>query len=93
MMPEALPKVFPAVLNGLGRFRHGRPEDRFRGWLRTMKRNEVGRFCYRRLARPTRLAVPTRHRNCSRPPLTGLSVSSRKEDPALGTLTEWEHPL
>lgn len=49
---DVLQDVFVAVFNGIERFRRERPEDSFRGWLRTITRNEVRRFCHRRLHRP-----------------------------------------
>lgn len=50
---DVLQNVFLAVFNGgLALFRYERPEDSFRGWLRTITRNEVRRFCDRRLVRP-----------------------------------------
>ncbi len=49
---DVLQNVFLAVLKGIERFRYERPEDSFRGWLRTITCNEVRRFCDRRLVRP-----------------------------------------
>ena len=50
---DVLQDVFLAVLNGIERFRYERPEDSLRAWLRTITRNEVRRFCRRRLHRPS----------------------------------------
>lgn len=41
---DVLQNVFLAVLKGIQRFHHEHEGDTFRGWLRTITRNEVRRF-------------------------------------------------
>jgi RNA polymerase sigma-70 factor (ECF subfamily) len=45
-------EVFTAVANGLGVFRHDRPGDSFRGWLRGITRNQVLLYFRRNQGRP-----------------------------------------
>src|SRR6187402_1207192 len=45
-------EVFAAVANGLGVFRHDRPGDSFRGWLRGITRNQVLLYFRRNQGRP-----------------------------------------
>jgi DNA-directed RNA polymerase specialized sigma24 family protein len=47
---DIVQEVFQAVLTHLADFRRSRPEDRFRGWLRTIVRNKVHDH-FRRLGR------------------------------------------
>jgi RNA polymerase sigma-70 factor (ECF subfamily) len=44
--------VFQAVARGITAFRKDRPEDTFRGWLRTITRSKVGDFFRRRGGNP-----------------------------------------
>ena len=44
---DVVQEVFAAVAAGLGNFRHDRPGDTFRGWLRGITRNQV-RLSFRR---------------------------------------------
>ena len=49
---DVLQEVFAAVAKNLDRFRKERPEDTFRGWLRTIVHNKVRDHFRRRAAQP-----------------------------------------
>ncbi|MHC4179643.1 MAG: RNA polymerase sigma factor [Planctomycetota bacterium] len=49
---DVLQEVFRAVSRGISDFRHDRPGDTFRGWLRTIARNKIRDHFRRRAVRP-----------------------------------------
>jgi RNA polymerase sigma-70 factor (ECF subfamily) len=49
---DVFQEVFKAVAVGIGGFRKDRPEDRFRGWLRTIVRNKLADHCRRQGRQP-----------------------------------------
>src|SRR6187402_2696491 len=49
---DVIQEVFSAVASGLGAFRHDRPGDSFRGWLRGIARNQVLVYFRRNQGRP-----------------------------------------
>jgi RNA polymerase sigma-70 factor (ECF subfamily) len=49
---DVVQEVFAAVAAGLGVFRHDRPGDSFRGWLRGIARNQTLLYFRRNQARP-----------------------------------------
>jgi RNA polymerase sigma-70 factor (ECF subfamily) len=38
---DVVQEVFQAVMGGIAKFRYSRPDDTFRGWLRTITRNKI----------------------------------------------------
>ena len=49
---DLIQEIFAAVATGLGGFRHDRPGDTFRGWLRGITRNQVLMHFRRNQGRP-----------------------------------------
>ena len=49
---DVIQEIFAAVAAGLKSFRHDRPGDTFRGWLRGITRNQVLLYFRRNLGRP-----------------------------------------
>ena len=49
---DVIQEIFTAVAVGLGRFRHDRPGDSFRGWLRGITRKQVFLYFRRNQGRP-----------------------------------------
>jgi len=49
---DVIQEIFAAVAAGLGGFRHDRPGDTFRGWLRGITRNQVLMYFRRNQGRP-----------------------------------------
>ena len=50
---DVVQEVFQAVFRGIVGFRHDRPGDTFRGWLRTIARNKIRDHFGRRTGQPT----------------------------------------
>jgi len=50
---DVLQEVFVAVFRAIGDFRHQRPDDTFRGWLRVICRNKLNDHFRRRAATPS----------------------------------------
>ena len=49
---DVLQEVFRTVWEGIGRYRHDRPGDTFRGWLSTITRSRIHDFYRRRAGQP-----------------------------------------
>lgn len=57
-LPDVVQEVFKAVSLNIDRFRHDRPGDTFRGWLRTISRSKVN-DCFRKTGREATAAGGT----------------------------------
>lgn len=51
-IPDVVQEVFKAVATGIGRFRKERPQDTFRGWLRTITRSKTADHFRRQQKQP-----------------------------------------
>lgn len=59
---DVVQEVFRAVSRGIDSFRHDRPGDTFRGWLRTIARNKIRDHFSRRAGQPVAFGGTDAHR-------------------------------
>ena len=67
-LPDVIQEVFKAVSLNIDRFRHDRPGDTFRGWLRTISRSRSTTAFARKATKPPRPAARKLMRLSSRLP-------------------------
>jgi len=58
---DVVQEIFAAVARGLARFRHEKPGDTFRGWIRVIARNQIGLHFRRQSNRPKATGGTTAH--------------------------------
>jgi RNA polymerase sigma-70 factor (ECF subfamily) len=90
-LPDVVQEVFKAVSANIDRFRHDRPGDTFRGWLRTISRSKVN-DCFRKRGKEATAAGGT-EAHATFQQIADGTLESDSDEPEQGPSEETEKQL
>ncbi len=73
---DVVQEVFQAVMSGIAKFHYSRPDDTFRGWLRTITRNKIRDHFRNQSGRPVAMGGADAHQRFMEVAEIELEVSS-----------------